>query len=112
MSWHIMNTIFGIERHNMRSKDTGSGRKILAKVEVPLSVEDITIFALRYLYEVGDDDPRDTILTSNKRQIFAFAKAALFKWGSEEPKTFVNNKLNGSFKSVEAIVQHKFPECD
>jgi len=42
----------------MRSKDTGNGRRILAKVEVPLSVEDIATYALRYLEEAGDDDPR------------------------------------------------------
>ena len=54
----------------MRSKDTGNGRRILAKVEVPLSVEDIATYALRYLDEVGDDDPKDTIINSNKREIF------------------------------------------
>tara|TARA_B110000503_G_C7119915_1_gene402004 strand:+ start:864 stop:1154 length:291 start_codon:yes stop_codon:yes gene_type:complete len=96
----------------MRSKDTGTGRKILAKVEVPLSVEDITVFALRHLYGVGDDDPKDTIMQSNKRQIFAFAKEALFRFGSEEPKVAIGNKFNGSFKVIESIVKHKFPECD
>ena len=40
----------------MRSKDTGDGRKILAKVEVPLSVEDIATYALRYLDEIDDDN--------------------------------------------------------
>ena len=45
----------------MRSKDTGDGRKILAKVEVPLSVEDIATYALRYLDEINDDDPKDTL---------------------------------------------------
>ena len=53
----------------MRSKDTGNGRKILAKVEVPLSVDDIATYALRYLDEAGDDDPKDTLLNANKRQI-------------------------------------------
>ena len=43
----------------MRSKDTGDGIKILAKVEVPLSVEDIATYALRYLDEINDDDPQD-----------------------------------------------------
>jgi hypothetical protein len=96
----------------MRSKDTGNGRKILAKVEVPLSVEDITTYALRYLDDIGDNDPRETILTSNKREIFGYAKSAIFRWGTEEPKIYVKNKLNGHFKPIEKIVQHKFPECD
>jgi hypothetical protein len=96
----------------MRSKDTGNGRKILAKVEVPLSIEDITIFALRYLDDIGDNDPRETILLSNKRQIFGYAKTAIFKWGTEEPRIYVKQKLNGHYKPIEKIVQYKFPECD
>lgn len=96
----------------MRSKQTGNGRKILAKVEVPLSVEDITIFALRHLDDIGDNDPRDTILRSNKREIFGFAKTAIFRWGTEEPKVYVKQKLNGHFAPIQQIVQHKFPECD
>ena len=63
----------------MRSKDTGDGRKILAKVEVPLNVEDIATYALRYLDEINDDDPRDTIINSNKREIFNMAKTAIYK---------------------------------
>ena len=62
----------------MRSKDTGNGRKIMAKVEVPLGVDDITLYALRYLDEIGDNDPRETVLSSTKREIFGFAKRALF----------------------------------
>ena len=58
----------------MRSKDTGNGRRILAKVEVPLSVEDIATYALRYLDEIDDDDPKDTLINANKREIFNMAK--------------------------------------
>jgi hypothetical protein len=96
----------------MRSKDTGNGRRILAKVEVPLSVEDIATYALRYLEEVGDDDPRDTLINSNKRQIFNMAKTAIFRWGTEEPKEYIAEHMNGQFTPVEKIVKHKFPECD
>ncbi len=96
----------------MRSKDTGNGRKILAKVEVPLSVDDIATFALRYLDDLGDIDMRETIISSNKRQIFGFAKQAIFRWGTEEPREYVKQKLNGNYEPIRIIVQHKFPECD
>ena len=101
------------ERHKtMRSKDTGNGRRILAKVEVPLSVEDITTYALRYLVEVGDDDPKDTIVNSNKREIFNMAKNAIFRWGTEEPKVYVAEHMNGSVQPIHQVVKFKFPECD
>jgi|TARA_B100001057_G_scaffold466086_1_gene522865 hypothetical protein len=96
----------------MRSKDTGNGRQILAKVEVPLSVEDIAIYAMRYLDEIDDDDPRDTIVNANKRQIFNMAKTAIYRWGTEEPKTYVSENLNGHFQPIQQIVSMKFPECD
>ena len=60
----------------MRSKDTGTGRKILAKVEVPLSVDDITVYALRYLDDIGDNDIQDTIIdTDGKFRIYANGSA-------------------------------------
>ena len=96
----------------MRSKDTGNGRKILAKVEVPLSIDDITTYALRYLDDLGDNDMRETILSSNKRQIFSFAKQAIYRFGTEEPKSYVKEKLNGHYKPIKKIVEYKFPECD
>jgi hypothetical protein len=96
----------------MRSKNNGSGRKILAKVAVPLGVDDITIYALRYLDGIGDNNCRETILSSNKREIFNFAKSAIHKWGTEEPKEYVEKKLNGSVKTIRKIVEYKFPECD
>ena len=96
----------------MRSKDTGNGRRILAKVEVPLSVEDIATYALRYLEEVGDDDPADTLINSNKREIFNMAKLAIFRWGTEEPRAYVAEHMNGHFQPIEQVVKHKFPECD
>jgi hypothetical protein len=99
-------------KFKMRSKDTGNGRKIMAKVEVPLGVEDITLYALRYLDEIGDNDPRETILSSNKREIFGFAKRALFLHGANEPKNYVTQKLNGHVKTIRKIVEYKFPECD
>jgi hypothetical protein len=96
----------------MRSKDTSSGRRILAKVEVPLSVEDITAHALRHLDSIGDNDPRETILSSNKRQIFNMAKSAIYSWGHEDSKRYIMQKHNGDFKIYLKIVKHKFPECD
>lgn len=96
----------------MRSKDTGNGRKILAKVEVPLSVDDIATYALRYLDEAGDEDPRDTLLNANKRQIFNMAKHAIYRWGTEEPKDYVAEHMNGHLKPIQQLVKHKFPECD
>ena len=96
----------------MRSTDTGDGRKILAKVEVPLSVEDIATFAMRYLYEIDDDNPADTLINANKREIFNMAKTAIFKWGTQEPKTYVAEHMNGRFESIHQLVRKKFPECD
>jgi len=98
----------------MRSTDTGNGRKILAKVEVPLNIEDIATYALRYLDEIHDDDPQDTIINANKRQIFNMAKTAIFRWGTEEPKAYVSEKLNVNvhYKPIHKIVSMKFPECD
>ena len=96
----------------MRSKETGNGKKILAKVEVPLSVEDIATYALRYLDEIDDSDPKDTLINANKREIFNMAKTAIFKWGTLEPKTYVAEHMNGHFKPVEKVVRIKFPECD
>jgi hypothetical protein len=82
----------------MRSKNNGSGRKILAKVAVPLGVDDITIYALRYLDGIGDNNCRETILSSNKREIFNFAKSAIHKWGTEEPKEYVEKNLMAQSK--------------
>lgn len=96
----------------MRSKDTGNGKKILAKVEVPLSVEDITAHTLRHLESIGDNDPRETILACNKRQIFNMAKSAIYSWGHDESKQYIMNKHNGDFNIYRKIIQYKFPECD
>ena len=95
----------------MRSKDTGDGRKILAKVEVPLSVEDIATYALRYLDEINDD-AKDTLISANKREIFNMAKTAIFKWGTQEPKLYVAENMNGHFEPIHKVVRAKFPECD
>ena len=96
----------------MRSKDTGDGRKILAKVEVPLSVEDIATYALRYLDEIDDDNPADTLINANKREIFNMAKTAIFKWGTQEPKLYVAENMNGHLEPIHKLVSKKFPECD
>ena len=96
----------------MRSTDTGDGRKILAKVEVPLSVEDIATLAMRYLDEIDDDNPADTLINANKREIFNMAKTAIFKWGTQEPKLYVAEHMNGHFEPIHQLVRKKFPECD
>lgn len=95
----------------MRSTQTEDGRKIIAKVSVPLNVEDITAYSLQHLADINDVNPRETLVNSNKRQIFNMAKSALFVWGTNEKATIMK-KHNGSFKMYERIVRHKFPECD
>ena len=113
MSWRIEELNIGNRKaKTMRSTDTGDGRKILAKVEVPLSVEDIATFALRYLDEIDDENPADTLINANKREIFNMAKTAIFKWGTQEPKTYVAENMNGHFEPVHQLVRSKFPECD
>ena len=113
-SWQTtINLPIGNERHKaMRSTDTENGRKIMAKVEVPLGVDDITVYALRYLAAIGDNNPRETILSSNKRTIFGFAKHAIYMHGANEPRDYVKQKLNGQVKMIRKIVEYKFPECD
>ena len=96
----------------MRSNPTITGRRILAKVEVPLSVDDIATYALRYLHESGDEDPKDTLVNANKREIFNMAKNAIYRWGTEEPKDYVAEHMNGHLKPIQKLVQFKFPECD
>lgn len=95
----------------MRSKDTGDGRKIIAKVEVPLGVDDIAIYALRYLSEIDDKLPCKTADSSQKREIFNMAKAAIRNWGTEEPKLYIT-KNNKDLSHFSAVVKNKFPECD
>jgi len=95
----------------MRSTQTEDGRKIIAKVDVPLNVEDITAFSLKHLEDVGDNDPKETLVQSNKRQIFNMAKSALFLWGTNE-KPNIMKKHNGTFNVYRKIVEYKFPECD
>lgn len=95
----------------MRSTQTEDGRKIIAKVNVPLNVEDITAYSLKHLEDIADDDPRETLVNSNKRQIFNMAKTALFHWGTSE-KPSIMEKHNGSFNMYQKIIRHKFPECD
>ena len=40
------------------------------------------------------------------------AKTAIFKWGTQEPKTYVAENMNGHFEPVHRVVRAKFPECD
>ena len=95
----------------MRSKDTGDGRKIIAKVEVPLGVDDIAIYALRYLTEMEDKKPCKTADSSQKREIFNMAKTAIRNWGIEEPKMYIT-KNNKDLPHFHALIKNKFPECD
>lgn len=95
----------------MKSTQTETGRKIIAKVNVPLNVEDITAYSLKHLEDTGDDNPRETLVNSNKRQIFNMAKEALFHWGTSE-KPNIMEKHNGTFNTYRKIVEYKFPECD
>ena len=95
----------------MRSKQTDDGRKIIAKVNVPLNIEDITAYSLKHLEDIGDNNPRNTLDKSNKRQIFNMAKLALYNWGTSE-KSSIMKKHNGTFNTYRKIVENKFPECD
>ena len=40
------------------------------------------------------------------------AKLAIFRWGTEEPKAYVAEHMNGHFQPIEQLVKYKFPECD
>jgi hypothetical protein len=40
------------------------------------------------------------------------AKIAIFKWGTQEPKTYVAENMNGHFEPIHQLVRKKFPECD
>ena len=40
------------------------------------------------------------------------AKNAIYRWGTEEPKEYVAEHMNGHLQPIQALVKHKFPECD
>ena len=94
----------------MRSQICDDGRKrIMAKVLVPITVEEITKYALRQVCD--KNDPFKIIQDANKRQIFDFAKKGLYNYGRHEPKTHVNKEFEPiKVNSLIETVKNKFPE--
>lgn len=94
----------------MRSQICDDGRKrIMAKVLVPITVEEITKYALR---QVCDHvDPFKTIEEANKRQVFDFAKKGLYNYGRHEPMEHVDKEFDPiKVEGLVGAVKDKFPE--
>ena len=94
----------------MRSQICDDGRKrIMAKVLVPITVEEITKYALRQVCE--DSDPFQPIQDSNKRQIFDLAKKGLYNYGRHEPMKHVDKEFDPiKIEGLIGEVRSKFPE--
>lgn len=96
----------------MRSHEGDDGRKrIMAKVYVPITVEDIAKYALRHLCDVKD--PVAKIESANKRVIFDYAKRTLYEHGAITPIDHIENEFEPIvLEKVISIVKDKFPELD
>jgi len=96
----------------MRSHEGDDGRKrIMAKVYVPITAEQIAKYALRHLCE--QEDPISVMRESNKRVIFDYAKKTLFEHGAISPISHVDTEFEQvMLEQVVNIVKDKFPELD
>jgi len=94
----------------MRSQICDDGRKrIMAKVLVPITVEEITKYALRQVCDHAD--PFKTIEEANKRQVFDFAKKGLYNYGRHEPMEHVDKEFDPiKVEGLVGAVKDKFPE--
>ena len=94
----------------MRSQICDDGRKrIMAKVLVPITVEEITMYALRQV--CTNKDPFKVINDSNKRQIFDLAKKGLYNYGRHEPMEHIEKEFDPiKVEGLVSAVRDKFPE--
>jgi hypothetical protein len=90
-------------------------RRILAKVVVPMGVNEITTFALANPCFVSDTDAMNTFQNLNKRQLFQIAKESVSLRGVNIDIATNYAKQLWTFRQIEraqAHVKMLFPEVD
>ena len=83
-------------------------KRINAKIEVPLSDEDVGDYILSAL--VGESIDLKSLQTMNKRQLLHLAKEEIKTFGTENPRTRVNGNDNDTQVIVKNYVKQMFPE--
>ena len=83
-------------------------KRINAKIEVPLSDEDVGDYILSAL--VGDSIDLKSLQTMNKRQLLHLAKEEIKTFGTENPRVRVNGIDNDTEVIVKNYVKQMFPE--
>ena len=83
-------------------------KRINAKIEVPLSDEDVGDYILSAL--VGESIDLKSLQTMNKRQLLHLAKEEIKTFGTENARSRVNGIDNDTEVIVKNYVKQMFPE--
>jgi hypothetical protein len=83
-------------------------KRINAKIEVPLSDEDVGDYILSAL--IGESIDLKRLQTMNKRQLLHLAKEEIKTFGTENPRIRVNDIDNDTQVIVKNYVKQMFPE--
>ena len=83
-------------------------KRINAKIEVPLSDEDVGDYILSAL--VGESIDLKSLQTMNKRQLLHLAKEEIKSFGTENPRQRINGIDNDTEVIVKNYVKQMFPE--
>jgi hypothetical protein len=83
-------------------------KRINAKIEVPLSDEDVGDYILGAL--VGESIDLKSLQTMNKRQLLHLAKEEIKTFGTENPRQRLNGIDNDTEVIVKNYVKQMFPE--
>jgi hypothetical protein len=98
----------------MRSKVCEDGqRRILAKIEVPLTTDEIAVCAMCHPSLSEYANPLHGIEKLNKRQMFQLAKESIRTHGTHAPQAIVKKLWKTPhIEKVKIYVGLQFPECD
>ena len=98
----------------MRSKMMDDGvRRILAKVEVPVTSREIATYAMCHKSLQEYANPLHGIEKLNKRQVFLLAKDVLRERGTIAPQEIIQERWEEKhINDVYKFVKQQFPECD
>lgn len=92
-------------------KHSDGVRRITMKMEVPVDVQTLTLYALDMIK--GEPDPISIICGANKREIFALARANIQAYGKDTAIANVPLALNSiQIQKAEQHVRTMFPEID
>lgn len=83
-------------------------KRINAKIEVPLSDEDVGDYILSAI--VGESIDLKSLQTMNKRQLLHLAKQEIKSFGTENPRQRINGIDNDTEVIVKNYVKQMFPE--